>query len=122
MRFVHALVVVGCIAAMGCGGSKTGTGGGGDVAAGKAKFEQNCAVCHGTSGKGDGPGAAALNPKPRDYTNGAYMKTRTDDQLRKVIKDGGAASGFSAVMPAWGPTLSDQDITNIIAYIRTFAQ
>src|SRR4030095_508246 len=124
MRLLPIFLVMGLLAAVGCGGPKTDTAGGvsGDVAAGKAKFEQNCAVCHGTSGKGDGPGAAALNPKPRDYTNAAYMKTRSDDQLRKVIKEGGAASGFSAVMPPWGGTLSDQDITNVIAYIRTFSK
>src|SRR4030095_2344849 len=125
MRILSLFLVLGLFCAAGCGGSKTETGGGGgsgDIAAGKAKFEQICATCHGVDGKGDGPAAAALTPKPRDYTNAAYMKTRTDDQLRKVIKEGGAASGFSPVMPAWGGTLSDQDITDVIAYIRTFSQ
>jgi mono/diheme cytochrome c family protein len=94
----------------------------GDVAAGKAKFDQNCALCHGPEGKGDGPGSQGLNPKPRNFHDAAYMNTRTDEQLHKVIKDGGAASGFSAVMPPWGTTLNDQDINNVIAYIRTFSK
>src|SRR5262249_19615133 len=89
----------------------------GDVVAGKAKFDQNCALCHGTDGKGDGPGAQNLNPKPRNFHDSAYMSGRTDAQLHKVIKEGGAANGFSPVMPAWGATLSDQDIDNVIAYI-----
>src|SRR4029434_9210255 len=139
MRILSLFLVLGLFCAAGCGGSKTETGGGGgsgDIAAGKAKFEQICAPSHGcegkceqvcatcqrVDGKGGGPAAAALNPKPRDYTNAAYMKTRTDDQLRKVIKEGGAASGFSPVMHVCGGTLSDQDITDVIAYIRTFSQ
>lgn len=121
MRWIPIFLAMGFLVAAGCGGPKTEKAVG-DMAAGKAKFEQNCAVCHGTGGKGDGPGAAALNPKPRDYTNASYMKTRSDAELRKVIKEGGAASGFSAVMPPWGGTLSDQDITNVIAYIRSFAK
>ena len=94
----------------------------GDVAAGKAKFDQNCALCHGLEGKGDGAGAQNLNPKPRNFHDAAYMSGRTDAQLHKVIKEGGAANGFSPVMPAWGATLSDQDIDNVIAYVRTFSK
>jgi mono/diheme cytochrome c family protein len=94
----------------------------GDVAAGKAKFDQNCALCHGPEGKGDGPGSKGLNPQPRNFHDAAYMSGRTDEQLHKVIKEGGAANGFSPVMPPWGGTLSDQDINNVIAYIRTFSK
>jgi len=45
--------------------------------------------------KGDGAGAAGLDPKPRDHTDGAYMNARTDDQLLEVIKNG------KGNMPAW---------------------
>ena len=44
----------------------------GDAAKGKILFETNCASCHGTSGKGDGPVGAALDPKPRDFTVGDF--------------------------------------------------
>src|SRR4051812_4835505 len=54
-------------------------------------FNTRCAPCHGTSGKGDGPGAAALTPKPRNYTDAVWQKSVTDDQLRKTIIMGGAA-------------------------------
>ncbi len=89
-----------------------------DLVAGKAKFDQICATCHGATGKGDGAAAAALNPKPRNFQDVAYMSKRTDDQLRKVIQEGGAANGMSAVMPSWKAVLNEQDITNIIGYIR----
>lgn len=88
----------------------------------KTKFETICAACHGTQGQGDGPAAAALNPKPRNFTESAYMKTRTDEQLAKVIKEGGAAAGKSPMMAAYGSMLSDDQIKEIVAYIRTLAK
>ncbi|MFO1519796.1 MAG: cytochrome c [bacterium] len=94
----------------------------GDVAAGKAKFDQLCATCHGMKGEGDGPASAGLNPKPRNFHDAAVMDKKTNEELKKVIKNGGAANGLSPVMPAWGGTLSDQDIDNVIAYIRTFSK
>lgn len=86
-----------------------------DAVAGKTNFDSFCATCHGAGGKGDGPGAAGLDPKPRDLT----ATTKTDDQLLKVIKEGGAANGLSPLMIAWGGVLTDDDIKNVIAYIRT---
>ncbi len=90
-----------------------------DLVAGKAKYDQMCASCHGTMGKGDGVAAAALNPKPRNLTDKAYMSKRTDADLVKVIKNGGPALGLSSSMPPWGSSLSDADINNIVAYIRS---
>jgi mono/diheme cytochrome c family protein len=64
----------------------------------KAEMATLCSTCHGTSGKGDGAAGAALNPKPRNWTDAAWQKTVTDDHLYKVIKDGGAAVGLSPLM------------------------
>ncbi len=93
-----------------------------DIAAGKLKFEQLCATCHGLQGKGDGAASAALTAKPRNFADVALMSKKTDADLAKVIKNGGAANGLSPMMPAWGAALSDQDIANLIAYVRTFSQ
>lgn len=90
-----------------------------DLAAGKAKYDQMCTSCHGASGKGDGVAASALNPKPRNLADQAYMSKKTDADLSKVIKLGGPAVGLSASMPPWGSSLNDADISNIVAYIRT---
>ncbi len=96
-----------------------------DAAAGKATFTTNCVTCHGESGKGDGPVGAALTPPPRDFTKGDFKfdtdkdgKTGTDADLKNVVQKGGAAFGGSPLMAPW-PTLSDADIANLIAYIRT---
>lgn len=62
-------------------------------------FQARCVTCHGASGKGDGPGSAALNPKPRDYTSPEWQKSVTDEHIEKVIVGGGPAVGLSPLMP-----------------------
>ena len=94
----------------------------GDAAAGKAKFDLFCATCHGPEGKGDGPGGAALNPKPRNYTDKEWQKNTKDEQIFKVIKEGGASVGKSPLMAAWGAALSDDDINNLVAYVRVLGK
>lgn len=91
---------------------------GGDAAKGKQMYNQYCATCHGLTGKGDGQAAAALNPKPRDFTDKGVMGPLSDDDLFKVIQGGGAAVGKSPMMPPWGGSLKDQDIRDVISYIR----
>ena len=93
----------------------------GDAKAGKEKYDTLCFVCHGTSGKGDGVAAAGLPVKPRDHTNGDYMNAQSNQRLFDVIKKGGPAVGLDKNMPPWGGSLSDQEIKNIIAYIRSLA-
>lgn len=91
------------------------TGWSADAKSGGAKFQTLCATCHGPSGKGDGPAALSLNPKPRDLTK----TTKSDADLKKIIAKGGAAAGLSPTMPAWGASLSPAEIDNVIAYIRS---
>src|SRR5437764_597106 len=55
----------------------------------RALFKGVCATCHGEDGMGDGPGAAALNPKPRNYTDKAWQAATTDEQIKKIILGGG---------------------------------
>ncbi|HXG52634.1 MAG TPA: cytochrome c [candidate division Zixibacteria bacterium] len=93
----------------------------GDAKAGKKRYDASCAGCHGTSGKGDGPAAAALNPKPQDHTDGKIMNSLSDKYLFDIIKNGGAAVKKSPVMPA-SKTLTDQEIWDLVAYIRSLAK
>ena len=94
----------------------------GDPAKGKASFDQMCASCHGPSGKGDGPAAAALNPKPRDLTDKGYVNGLKDDYITKLVKGGGQAVGKSPLMPPMGGALKDDDVENIVAYVRTLGK
>lgn len=90
-----------------------------DIAVGKTKFQQLCSACHGATGKGDGPGAMGLTPKPRDLSDATFLKSKTDVQLEKVIKEGGPANGLSPLMPPWGAALNAQEMKGVIAYIRS---
>lgn len=94
----------------------------GDPAKGKASFDQMCVSCHGPSGKGDGPVAAALSPKPADLTNKALVASLKDDFLKKLIKEGGKAVGMSPLMPPLGAALKDGDIDNVISYVRSLGK
>ena len=93
----------------------------GDAKAGKAKYDANCVGCHGTTGKGDGPAAKALNPKPQDHTDGNKMNALSDQYLFDIIKEGGAAVKKAPLMPAGKSKFKDQDIWDLIAYIRSLA-
>jgi cytochrome c oxidase cbb3-type subunit III len=92
-----------------------------DPEAGKKTYALLCASCHGNTGKGDGPAAAALPTKPQSHADGKYMNALTDQHLFKSIKEGGASVGRSPLMPPWGGQLTDQDIWNLVSYIRTLA-
>ncbi len=94
----------------------------GDAAKGAAPYKTFCFSCHGEKGDGNGPAGAALNPKPRAFTDKAYMTGLTDENLLKVITEGGAAVGKSPLMAPWKGTLKDQEIKDVAAYVRAFAK
>jgi cytochrome c553 len=89
----------------------------------RTTFKQICATCHGEDGTGNGPGAAALNPKPRNYTDKAWQASVTDDQIAKTILMGGAAVGKSPAMPAQ-PQLRDkpETVAALIRIVRSFGK
>lgn len=95
----------------------------GDPAKGKRKYHEYCIPCHGREGKGDGTRAQIeqLDPRPRNHTDGNYMNSRADVQLFKTIKEGGKATTFSHIMPQWKHILSDDDIWDVLAHVRSLA-
>ena len=94
----------------------------GDVVNGKALYEKNCAACHGTSGKGDGPAAVSMRPKPRNLADEEYIKTLSDAYLLEVITYGGARVDKSPLMPGWGNMLDQKEIIDIISYLRELSE
>jgi len=84
-------------------------------------FNTKCIVCHGDHGAGDGPGAAALNPKPRAFADATWQAATTDDQIKKTIVEGGAAVGKSAAMSA-NPELKDKpdELSALVKIVRDF--
>ena len=92
-----------------------------NLAEGRQLYTAYCVSCHGESGKGDGVAAGSLPVKPKDHTSGATMNPMTDKSLAEVISQGGSATGKSGFMPAWGASLNEKQIRDIVAYIRSLA-
>ncbi len=94
-----------------------------DVKNGSRIYNQYCISCHGVEGKGDGDRAKneQLDPRPRVHANGNYLNMIPDMRLFRVIKYGGRAMNFSHIMPQWQHILSDEEILNVLAHIRTLA-
>jgi high-affinity iron transporter len=93
-----------------------------DMAAAKQNYDTFCVKCHGANGKGDGPAAATLTTKPRDFTDCAKMSKISDATLFNVIKNGGAAAGLSKDMQAWSSGFEDDEIHDLVTYVRTFCE
>jgi len=91
---------------------------GADPNEGKQWYYVYCIACHGWTLQGDGPNAVELNPRPRTLIKGSYMGKKTNLELFTVIKGGGASVDLSSSMPSWGNVLQDQDIWNVVAWIR----
>ena len=86
---------------------------------GKRAFQHYCSSCHGETGAGDGFNAFNLDPRPRDISDPAFQKKKTDAELADAIQRGGAGVGLSALMPPWGRTLSRAEIEQVVLYIRS---
>ena len=81
---------------------------------GQTVYTDNCAACHGATGQGDGPDAAALSQPVPDFTDQALMVLRTGDDLRAVINGGDALHPFA-------DTLSEDEQWAAVAAVRAFA-
>ena len=88
--------------------------GGGDAQAGKAVFESKCKMCHGADGKGNPVMAKAMNVAFPDLASQA-VQSKSDDALKKQITEGGVK-----MKPIKG--LTDQQITDVIAFVRSLAK
>jgi mono/diheme cytochrome c family protein len=85
------------------------------VSRGAALYQTYCELCHGTSGKGDGRAATLQRTRPADLT----LSARSDEYKIQIITAGGAAVKRSTSMPAWRDSLSQQQIRDVVAYLRT---
>jgi|SRR6185312_12298979 len=81
----------------------------------KTLYSANCGPCHGDKGRGDGPAAQALNPKPADHTS-ALVQSETDGSLFWKLSEG------RNPMPSYKKVFTDQQRWELICYIRTLAK
>jgi mono/diheme cytochrome c family protein len=84
---------------------------------GKKLYQANCVSCHGTGGEGDGPASGGLDPKPKNLAQS--QSQLGDDYLYWRISEGGLMNPFNSLMPAWRGLFNEEQIWQIITYIRT---
>jgi mono/diheme cytochrome c family protein len=89
----------------------------GDSAKGKAIYERLCGVCHGAQGKGDGPAGQMMKPPAADLTS-SKVKEKPDAELFQTIHNGRPPTPMSA----FKGQLSDQQIHDVVAYIRSLGK
>ncbi|MBV6422687.1 MAG: hypothetical protein NAOJABEB_00470 [Steroidobacteraceae bacterium] len=96
-----------------------------DLAAGEKVYKTYCMTCHGTTGKGDGPASAALNPKPADFADNKF-KYDVDgngaagdvDDIKAIVHDGAAKHGGSPLMTPW-PMLKPDQLQAVAEYVKS---
>ncbi|HLJ23174.1 MAG TPA: c-type cytochrome [Candidatus Acidoferrales bacterium] len=82
------------------------------LTAGEQLFTDNCVLCHGEKGLGDGPGAKTIKVKPANFTDPKLQASETDGSLFWKMSNG------RGPMPSWKDTLSDQERWQLVNYIR----
>ena len=90
-------------------------------AEGQKLYSTHCSACHGEGGKGDGPAGNSLPVKPADHTDGKLMNSFPDKFLLDIIAKGGVAVGKSPFMPSWGGVLKENQVRDLVAYLRSIA-
>jgi len=97
-----------------------------DLAAplGARVFARHCAVCHGPNGRGNGPAAASMFPRPRDFSSGRvkYKSTAageppTDEDFLRTVRDGLPASA----MPYFAGLLSSEELSAVVEQVKSFS-
>lgn len=97
----------------------------GNVENGTKVYNKRCVWCHGEEGEGDGVGPERLNPPPRDFSSGMYKIKTTgfddpvpnDEDIFRMVRDGMPGTA----MPGWDDIISEQEMWDLVAYIKTFA-
>lgn len=84
------------------------------VVRGSIVFRTYCVLCHGASGEGNGRAAAQYVPPPANLTASGL----SDKEKERIIRGGGASVGRSPFMPPWGHELTDEQIRDLLAFLR----
>ena len=81
-------------------------------------YDTYCVQCHGVKRNGRGVNTRDMAVQPRDHSDAKGMGDIPDEEIAHAIKDGGLAVNKSVLMPAWGNVMSDEEIKELVAYLR----
>ena len=123
MTYINKLIILAFCSALFTAGTAAAKPGNADK--GKEIYDKRCTWCHGAEGAGDGAAQERLNPPPRDFTSGNYKikassyedMTPNDDDIYRMIRDGMPGTA----MPGWSDLLKEQDMWDLVAYLKSFA-
>jgi cytochrome c2 len=95
-----------------------------NVKNGQKIYNGGCITCHGSEGKG-APMASTVFKRPDtfpEFTDCAATTPEPNSAWKAVIIHGGPSRGFSQIMPAFGDLLTDAEINDVIAYMRSLCK
>lgn len=82
---------------------------------GSLVFFNYCVTCHGPNADGNGRAARLYNPRPANLRN----SDKNDAYMKLIVRNGGKAMSRSEFMPPWGEELTDEQITDVVAYLQS---
>ena len=88
---------------------------------GRRIFYQHCVWCHADTTPAGPSNRSNVTPEPPLMNDGTLLGKESDASLRRVIALGGSGIGKSVMMPPYGQTLSQEEIDDVISYIRVIA-
>ena len=99
----------------------------GDPERGVALYKKDCARCHGEDGSGEGPGTGVTLSREREFmimppaiNNPGFLASAPDAMIRQAIVEGRTGIGDESLMPGFGDDLSDTELNDLVAYVRSF--
>jgi mono/diheme cytochrome c family protein len=90
------------------------------LALGQQKFAQNCTLCHGAKGMGDGPGAKGMRVTPSAFGKGEFRYGKTFDDIMQIIKNGVVQNGMTSY--GWMPENEREALTYYILHLDHLGQ
>ena len=114
---MRVIMDIGAVLVLLCGGAVLAEEPRGNPEKGKDVYRTNCLNCHGAQGRGDGPVADQLTPRPADLTS-EKVQQAADKDLLAIIRDGKPGTS----MPSWKGDLSNQHMLDALAFLRGLVQ
>lgn len=111
MRILHCILLFLCLFLSGQLAAESKVG--------QELYQAYCTQCHGKEGDGWGVNAATMDVLPKDHTDTKEMISRTDEDIFIAIKKGGKAVSKSNLMPNWDANMTDEEIDELVVYVRT---
>jgi cytochrome c oxidase cbb3-type subunit 3 len=91
----------------------------GNQGKGKEIYQERCVLCHGSQGHGWDWGKKAVRPPVPVPNLVEIVPQRSDANLMSAIRDGGQAVGLTQFMPAYGFNMNEQELKDVVAYLRS---